>query len=50
MGLKRSVLAACNIFFLKTINYIEVQKYLFGFNGLIIISDEDNNNLRKRAV
>ena len=32
--LKRSVLAACNIYFLKTINYIEVQKYLFGTNRL----------------
>ena len=35
-GLKSSVLAACNIFFLKTINYIEVQKYLFGINGLTL--------------
>ena len=34
-GLKRSVLAPCNFCFLKTINYIEVQKYLFGINGLI---------------
>ena len=35
-GLKRSVLSACSICFLKTINYkiIEVQKYLFGINGL----------------
>ena len=30
-----SVLAACNISFIKTINYIEVQKYQFGINGLI---------------
>ena len=29
-----SVLAACSNNFLKTINYIEVQKYLFGINGL----------------
>ena len=28
------MLAACNICFLKTINYIEVQKYFFGINGL----------------
>ena len=35
-GLKRSALAAWNICFLKTINYIEVQKYLFGINGLIL--------------
>ena len=34
IGLKRSVLTACSICFLKTINYIEVQKYLFGINGL----------------
>ena len=34
-GLTRSVLAACNICFLKTINYIEVQKYLFGINKFI---------------
>ena len=34
-GLKRSVLAACNICFLKTINYIKVQKYfIFEINGL----------------
>ena len=33
-GLKRSVLAVCNICFLKAINLIEVQKYLFGINGL----------------
>ena len=33
-GLKTSVLAPCNIRFLKTINWIEVQKYLFGINGL----------------
>ena len=33
-GLKRSVLAACSLYFLKAINYIEVQKYLFGINGL----------------
>ena len=32
--LKRSVLAACNICIIKTIIYIEVQKYPFGFNGL----------------
>ena len=29
------MLAACNICFLKTINSIGVQKYLFGINGLI---------------
>ena len=29
-----TVMAACNISFLKTISYIEVQKYLFGINGL----------------
>ena len=34
MGLKGSVLAAWNICFLKTINLIEVQKYLFDINGL----------------
>ena len=28
------MLAACSICFLKTINYVEVQKYLFGINGL----------------
>ena len=28
------VLAACSICFLQTINYLEVQKYLFGINGL----------------
>ena len=33
-GFKRSVVAACNICFLKTINCIEVQKNLFGINGL----------------
>ena len=33
-GLNRSVSAACNIYFLKTINYFEVQKHLFGINGL----------------
>ena len=33
-GFNRPVLAACTICFLKTINYIEVQKYLFGINGL----------------
>ena len=33
-GLKMSVLAACSIFFLKTIIYIEVQKCHFGINGL----------------
>ena len=32
-GLNRAELAACNICFLKTINYIKVQKYLFGING-----------------
>ena len=35
MGWKRSVLAAaCNVCFLKTINWMEVQKYLFGVYGL----------------
>ena len=29
-----AVLAACNVCFLKTINFIEAQKYLFGINGL----------------
>ena len=33
-GLKRSVLAVCNICLIKTVNYIEVQMYLFGINGL----------------
>ena len=28
------MLTACNISFLKAINYIEVPKYLFGINGL----------------
>ena len=32
--IKRSVLAACSIYFLKTINWIDVQKYLFGIDGL----------------
>ena len=35
-GLKRPVFAACNFCYLKTKNYIEVQKYLFGINGLIL--------------
>ena len=30
------MLAACSISFLKTINYIEAQKCLFGINGLIL--------------
>ena len=30
------MLAACNICFLKTINLIEVQKYIFGTNGLSV--------------
>ena len=34
----RSVLAACSICFLKTINYIEVQLYLFGINGLLKVT------------
>ena len=29
------MLAACSICILKTINYIEVLKYIFGINGLI---------------
>ena len=33
-GLKMSVLAAYNTCFLETINYIEVQKYHFGIDGL----------------
>ena len=33
-GLKMSVLDPCNTCFLN-LNYIEVQKYLFGINGLI---------------
>ena len=28
------MLVACNVCFIKTINYIELQKYLFGINGL----------------
>ena len=28
------MLVACNISFFKTINYVEVQKYLFGINVL----------------
>ena len=40
MGLKRSVLAPCNTCFLKAINYIEVQKYLFGINGLKLAQHE----------
>ena len=31
------MLAPCIICFLKTINYKEVQKYLFGINGLILL-------------
>ena len=35
-GLKMSVLADCSTCFLKTINYKEVLKYVFGTNGLRI--------------
>ena len=30
--------AACNIYFLKTIKYIEAPKYFFCINGLIVKS------------
>ena len=33
------MLAACNICFLKTINYIEAQRYLVGANGLKVQND-----------
>ena len=37
------MLAACNICFLKTINKLEVQKYLFGINGLILAETHDKH-------
>ena len=45
-GLERSVLAVCNICFLKTINYIKVQRYLFGNNGLRTVLAELSALLR----
>ena len=44
---KKVSLVAYNVCFLKTINYIEVQKYLFGTNGLSrlveVVDDHDTN-------
>ena len=43
-GLKSSVLGPCNMCFLKTIIYLEVQKYLFGTNGLSLTASGDGHN------
>ena len=57
-GFKSSVLATCNIYFLQIIKYLDVQKYLFGINGLIAIKilvqkleismNNTNNNSSKK--
>ena len=43
----RSVLAACNISFFKTINYIEVRKYRFAITGLINKMNKEFNDKRE---
>ena len=46
-GLERSVLAPWNICFLKTINFIEVQKYLCGNNVFICVRNRVRSDLER---